>query len=248
MFETVLYEKSEGIGYITLNRPRALNAVNLKMRDELYQVLGAVREDPEVGVVILRGAGERAFCAGADISEFGTAPSQAVARWVRWARDLWGQFLAQEKALIAAMHGFAVGAGIEMAMCCDFRLATPEAQFGLPEVGLGMVPTAGGSQTLLRHIPLGKALEMTLTGDRIGAAEALELGLVHKIVSREELLPQAQSLAQKLLAQPPQAVRAAKEAVARGLNLSLAEGLALETRLARRLGEAQAASSGTPAR
>jgi len=116
-FETIIYEKRDGLACITLNRPRALNAVNIRMRDELYEVLPAVRDDPEVVAAILKGAGERAFCAGADITEFGTAPSVVIARQVRWERDLWGLFLSLPKPLIAAIHGYAVGAGIEMALC-----------------------------------------------------------------------------------------------------------------------------------
>ncbi|MBI4297316.1 MAG: enoyl-CoA hydratase/isomerase family protein [Chloroflexi bacterium] len=230
-FQTILYSKEGPLAYITLNRPQALNAVSIQMRDELYAVLGSVAEDPDVQAVILQGVGERAFCAGADISEFGTAPSRAIARRVRWQRDLWGLFLAQEKPLIAAIHGYALGAGVEMALCCDLRVASEEAQFGLPEVGLGMVPTAGGTQTLPRHIPLGKAMEMVLLGDRIGAGEALRLGLVNRVVPRPRLLPTAQEMASRILSLSPVAVRLAKAAVVRGLDLSLEAGLALESRL-----------------
>jgi enoyl-CoA hydratase len=230
-FQTITYEKRDGLAYITLNRPQALNAVNIKMRDELYEVLPAVRDDPEVQAAILRGAGERAFCAGADITEFGTTPSVVIARRVRWERDLWGLFLSLPKPLIVAIHGYAVGAGIEMAMCCDLRVASDDARFGLPEVGLGMVPTAGGSQTLPRTIPPGKAAELILTGDLIDAAEAFRLGLVNRVVSRADLLPTAEALARRIMSYPQIAVRCAKEAVTRGLQLGLEQGLELESQL-----------------
>ena len=230
-FETIIYEKRDGLAYITLNRPQALNAVNIKMRDELYEVLPAVRDDPEVQAAILRGAGERAFCAGADITEFGTTPSVVIARRVRWERDLWGLFLSLPKPLIVAIHGYAVGAGIEMAMCCDLRVASDDARFGLPEVGLGMVPTAGGSQTLPRTIPPGKAAELILTGDLIDAAEAFRLGLVNRVVPRIDLLPTTEALARRVMSHPQAAVRAAKEAVTRGLELGLEQGLELESQL-----------------
>lgn len=230
-FETVIYQKKDGIGYITLNRPQALNAVNLKMRDELYQVLPAVRDDPEVLLAILNGAGERAFSAGADITEFGTAPSPVIARQVRWERDLWGLFLAVPKPIIAAIHGFALGAGVEMAMCCDLRIASEDARFGLPEVGLGMIPTAGGSQTLPRVLLPGWATAPILTGEIIDAAEALRLGLIQQVVPRDELIPAAEALARKIMSRGQVAVRYVKEAVNRGLDLSLEQGLELESKL-----------------
>src|SRR4030043_1876445 len=162
-FETIVYEKKDGIAYITLNRPQALNAVNIKMRDELYEVLPAIDDDPEVMAGIIKGAGDRGFSAGADITEFGTTPSQTIARQVRWERDLWGQFLGVSKPLIPAIHGFALGAGVERSLCCDIRIASEDARFGLPEVGIGIIPAAGGTQTVPRTIGRGRALEKLLT-------------------------------------------------------------------------------------
>ena len=234
-FETIIYEKNDGIAYITLNRPRALNAVNIKMRDELYEVLPAIKDDPEVMVAIIKGAGERAFSAGADISEFGTTPSPAIARQVRWERDLWGMFLSIPKPVIAAVHGFALGAGIEMAMCCDIRLASEDAQFGLPEVNLGMIPTAGGSQTMPRLILLGRVSEIILTGDRIDAEEALRIGLVNRVVPRPQLLAAAEDISRRIMSLDQRAVRYAKEAVTRGLDMPLEQGLEVERRLSARL-------------
>ena len=230
-FKVIIYEKKDDIGYITLNRPEALNAYNIQMRDELYQVLGVIRDDPEVRVAILQGAGERAFCAGADLTEFLTAPSPVIARRVRWERDVWGLFLSISKPLIAALHGYVLGSGVEIALCCDIRLASEDARFGLPESGLGIIPAAGGSQTLPRVIGGAGALEMLLTGRLIEAKEALRLKLVNRVVPRADLLPEVVRLAKKIKAYNPLAVRYAKEAVARGLDMSLEQGLELEARL-----------------
>ena len=231
-FETIIYEKRDDIGYVTLNRPDALNVYNLRMRDELYQVLGAIKDDAEVKVAIFRGAGERAFCAGADLSEFLTAPSPIIARQVRWERDIWGLFLSITKPLIAALHGYVLGSGIEIALCCDIRLASEDAQFGLPELGLGIIPAAGATQTLPRVIGRAKALEILLTGRWIKAEEAHHLKLVNRVVSRNELLPEVERLARKIADFDPVAVSYAKQAITRGLDLSLEEGLELEARLA----------------
>lgn len=230
-FEVIIYEKQNNIGYVTLNRPQALNAYNIQMRDELYQVLGAIKDDSEVRVVVFAGAGERAFCAGADLTEFLTAPSPVIARQVRWERDVWGLFLSIDKPLIAALHGYVLGDGIEIALCCDIRLASEDAQFGMPEPGLGIIPAAGGTQTLPRTINKAKALEMLLTGKWINAEEALRLKLVNQVISRKELLPRAEELANKIAAYDPIAVSYAKQAIIRGLDLSLEQGLELETRL-----------------
>ena len=230
-FETIVYEKNDGIAYLTLNRPQALNAVNVKMRDELYEVLPAIDDDPEVMLAIVRGAGDRAFSAGADITEFGTVPSQTIGRQVRWERDLWGRFLGVSKPLIAAMHGFALGAGVEMSMCCDIRIASDDARFGLPEVGLGMVPTAGGSQTMPRLVPLGMSLPALLTGEIISAREALRVGLLHRVVPRPDLMSTAEELARTMMSRGQTAVRCAKQAIGIGLDLTLEQGLELEARL-----------------
>jgi len=230
-FEVIIYEKRDGIGYVTLNRPQALNAYNLKMRDELYQVLGAIQDDLEVKVAIFKGAGERAFCAGADLTEFLTAPSPVIARQVRWERDVWGLFLNITKPLIAALHGYVLGSGIEIALCCDIRLASEDTQFGLPEVGLGIIPAAGGTQTLPRIIGRAKALEVLLTGRWIRADEARRLKLINQVVSRADLLPAVERIARKMRDYDPIAVSCVKQAITRGLDLSLNEGLELEARL-----------------
>jgi enoyl-CoA hydratase/carnithine racemase len=234
-FEVVIYEKQDGIAYITLNRPKALNAYNIKMRDELYEVLGAIKDDPDVDVVVLKAAGEKAFCAGADLTEFLTAPPPVFARKARFERDIWGRFLSVEQPVIAALHGYVLGSGIEMSLCCDIRLASEDARFGLPEPGLGIIPAAGGSQTLPRTIGRAAALEILLSGRWIDAGEALRLKLVNRVLKRPDLLPAAEKLARKIQSFDRQAVRYLKQAVWRGLDLPLAEGLALESTLAKRL-------------
>jgi enoyl-CoA hydratase len=231
-FETIIYQKQNNIAWVTLNRPQALNAYNIRMRDELYQVLGAIKDDPEVRVAIFRGAGERAFCVGADLTEFLTAPSPLIARRARWERDVWGLFLSLPQPLIAALHGYVLGSGIEIALCCDIRLASEDAQFGLPEPGLGIIPAAGGSQTLPRVIGGAKALEVLLSGRWLKAEEAKQLKLVNRVVPRKGLIAEAEKLAKKLAGLDPVVVASAKQAVTRGLDLSLEQGLRLEARLA----------------
>lgn len=237
----ILYEKDGGIAWITLNRPDVLNAINMEMRDELWQTLHAAQDDPEVRAVIFKGAADRAFSAGADVSEFGTAPSFAEARRARRERDLWGFMLSLDEVLIAAIHGYALGAGIELPMCCDIRIATPDARLGLPEVSLGYIPSAGGTQTLPRHVPPGLALHMILTGDPIDAETAYRAGLVQRIVPRERLYAEAETLARHIISRPAATVALAKRAIIDGLELPLDQALALESRLAlRALGTAEA--------
>jgi enoyl-CoA hydratase/carnithine racemase len=237
-FEVIIYEKQDGVAYITLNRPKALNAYSVKMRDELYEALGAIKDDPEVRVVILKGAGEKAFCAGADLTGFLTAPPPVFARQARFERDLWGLFTGLEKPFIAAMHGYVLGSGLEMALCCDIRLASEDAQFGLPEPGLGIIPAAGGSQTLPRVVGRAAALDMLLSGRWLTAPEALKINLVNRVLPCAGLYPEAQKIADKIKSCSPEAISAAKQAVTRGLDLPLTQGLELEARLSRGLSNA----------
>ena len=235
VFETLIYEKEDAIGHVRLNRPEALNAYNIQMRDDLYSVLSAIRDDDEVRVVILKGEGEKAFCAGADLKEFLSAPSPVAARQIRFDRDVWGLFLGIPQPLIAALHGYVLGSGIEIALCCDIRIASEDARFGLPEVGLGIIPAAGGTQTLPRIVGKGKALEMLLTNRWIDAEEACEIRLVNQVVHREKLFETARDMATKIASHDPRAVKYAKQAVVRGLDLPLSEGLLLEKMLASHL-------------
>jgi enoyl-CoA hydratase/carnithine racemase len=231
-FKTIIYEKNEHVACITLHRPAAMNAFNIQMRDDLYEVLSAIRDDSEVRVAILKGSGEKAFCSGADLSEFLSAPSPVAARQVRFARDVWGLFLSIPQPLIAALHGYVLGSGLEMALFCDIRIAAEDACFGLPEVSLGIIPAAGGTQTLPRVMGSPRALEMLLTKRRLNAEEAYQAGLVNRVTSRDTLLTVVEQMAQDIASLNPLAVRYAKEAVVRGAELPLAEGLALEKTLA----------------
>jgi enoyl-CoA hydratase/carnithine racemase len=239
-FETVAYEKRDAVAWVTLSRPEVLNAYNMRMRDELVEVFGAVRDDPDVRALVLRGAG-RAFCAGADLTEFGTAPSPTIARRIRFARDVWATLLAIEVPSVAALHGYVFGSGLEMALYCDLRLAAVGTMFGMPEVRLGMIPAAGGSQTIPRVARLGPALDVLLTGRRFDAAEALRLGLVTRVVPTDALAAETATLAATLAALDPAAARATRRAVYDGLDLPLAQGLRLEARLAATLRRANPA-------
>ena len=233
-FETLIYEKEDALALVTLNRPRVLNAFNIQMRDDLFEVLNAIRDDDEVRVALLKGAGKKAFCAGADLSEFLTAPSPVAARQIRFDRDVWGLLLSIPQPLIAVLHGYVLGSGIEMALCCDLRIASDDAQFGLPEVELGIIPAAGGTQTLPRAVGRACALEMLLTGRRIDAREALQRKLVNRVVPADRLLETARGMAEKIAARDPDIIKGIKKAVMDGMDLPLAQGLDLEKMLATR--------------
>jgi enoyl-CoA hydratase/carnithine racemase len=231
-FETLIYEKEGALALVTLNRPQFLNAYNIQMRDDLFEVLNAIRDDDEVRVALFKGAGEKAFCAGADLSEFLTAPPPVAARQIRFDRDVWGLFLRIPQPLIAVLHGYVLGSGIEMALCCDLRITSDDTQFGLPEVELGIIPAAGGTQTLPRAVGRGNALDMLLTGRWIDAREALRIKLVNRIVPGDRLMETARGMAEKIAAGDPGAVKGIKQAVVRGMDLPLAQGLDLEKMLA----------------
>jgi enoyl-CoA hydratase/carnithine racemase len=231
-FETLIYEKEGALALVTLNRPQFLNAYNIQMRDDLFEVLNAIRDDDEVRVALFKGAGEKAFCAGADLSEFLTAPPPVAARQIRFDRDVWGLFLRIPQPLIAVLHGYVLGSGIEMALCCDLRITSDDTQFGLPEVELGIIPAAGGTQTLPRAVGQGNALDMLLTGRWIDAREALRIKLVNRIVPGDRLMETARGMAEKIAAGDPGAVKGIKQAVVRGMDLPLAQGLDLEKMLA----------------
>lgn len=182
MGELVLFDiDSRGVATITLNRPERLNAINMAMRDLLWTYLEACRDTPAVRVIVFRGEG-RAFSAGADISEFGTAPSIMASRRARHDRDVWGELLNHRCHTIARMHGYCYGAGLELPLCCDVRVAASDATFALPEVTLGYIPSAGGTQTLPRRVPPGVAAHMILSGEPIGAEAALRWWLVDRVV------------------------------------------------------------------
>ena len=232
MFTTIEYAKSGHVATITLNRPEVVNVYSVQMRDDLYQALQAVGDDSDVQGAILTGAGPKGFCAGADLREFGTAPSQAMARSVRWERDVWGVMSSLNKPLVAAIHGFCLGLGVEIACLCDFRIATAEATFGTPEVALGLVPGAGGTQTLMRVVGQARAMELLLTGKRIDAQVALDMGLITKIVPPGQHVAAGEALLEQVLQHPAAAVAAAKTTVYQGMDLPLVQALEAEYRKA----------------
>ena len=205
------------------------------MRDELYETLKLLRDDPNAKVAILKGSGERGFCAGADLTEFGTAPSQVIAREVRWERDLWGLFHTQPKPIVAALHGYVIGSGIEIASLCDIRIAADNCIFRMPEVALGMVPAAGGTQTIPRLIGTSRTSEFILSNRVMEVGEARKIGLVDRVVPRSELLKECLSVCRILSRHDNSALILARRAILLGLDLSLSEGLKLEKRFAETL-------------
>jgi enoyl-CoA hydratase/carnithine racemase len=230
-FSTIIYEKLGHIGRVTLNRPDVLNAYSVAMRDDLYEVLGAVADDDDVRVLVIRGAG-RAFCAGADLREFGTAPSPVAARQVRFARDVWMRLNELPCPTIMQLHGFVFGSGLEIALFGTFRIAAEGTQFRLPEVQLGMVPAAGGTQTLPRVAGAGAAVELLLTGRQFDTAEAFRMRMLSRIVPSDRLEPEVNQLAATLATLNPSVVSAVLRAVREGSELPMQQALELENRLA----------------
>ena len=234
-FQTILYDKRDAVAFITLNRPDAVNAFNVQMRDDLAEVLAAVRDDPDVRGLLIAGAGDKGFCAGADLTEFGTAPSQAIARRVRWERDLWSALADLPAPVIAAVHGHCIGSGVEIAALCDLRIAARDAVFAMPEASLGLIPAAGGTQTIPHIIGESSAAALVLAGERLNAHDALRRGLVHWTVPRELLLSEAERRLRSVIEAPPQVLALVKRAVREGRDLPLHDALQLERRLAAQL-------------
>ena len=227
-YETIRVETADGVATITLNRPDVLNAMNDVMRRELLQAFNDLATDEAVRVIVVTGTGERAFSAGADIRGF-VEPQEPVAfREHRRRIDFRQVMETCPQPILAAIRGYALGGGLELALACDIRVAGDDAQLGLTEVNLAIIPGGGGTQRLPRVVGRGKALEMILTGARINAAEALRIGLVERVVPAAETLTATQSLARTLAAKAPVALRYAKEAVVKGLGMSLSDGLRLE--------------------
>jgi enoyl-CoA hydratase/carnithine racemase len=205
MPDLVLFDiDPRGVARITLNRPERLNAINMEMRDLLWTYLLACRDNPDVRLILFLGEGA-AFSAGADISEFGTAPSVMAARRARHERDVWGELIGHRCITVAAMHGYCYGAGLELPLCCDYRLAAAGTRFALPEVTLGYIPSAGGTQTLPRVAPPGVAAHMILSGEPIGTDDALRWGLVDRVVDDAALGAAVNQEVAKLLATSPAA-------------------------------------------
>lgn len=239
----VIYEKQGLLGFIWLNRPGVHNAFNLAMRDALFESLLAVRDDPEVRVAILMGRGP-SFCSGGDVTEFGTAPSPTAARAARWKRDVAGLLASIPKPMVAGVHGYAVGGGLEFALLCDLCVLSSDARLCYPETGLGTIPGVGGTQTTARLAGRTRALEAIWSGRWIAPEEAVAWGLAVQVVPRARLLAVVKSLALTLAQLDPDLVACTKRAVWEGGDLALARGLALERTLALRL-DSQQRSRGT---
>ena len=233
-FQTLLFQKHDAVAHISLNRPQVVNAYNIQMRDDFSEALSAVSQDPEVGALLITGEG-RGFCAGADLTEFGSAPSQVIARRVRWERDVWGQLVNLDKPIVAAVHGYCIGSGLEIALLCDLRIGATGTVFALPEVQLGMIPAAGGTQTLPRVVGRSQALDLLLTGRRIESEEALEMGLVTRLTAPESLRDEAWQLTASLAEPTTKAMVGMKQLLRQGMDLDLPRALELERRVAARL-------------
>jgi enoyl-CoA hydratase len=227
MPETILMEREGRVAILTINRPDKLNALNDQVREDMLEALGQIENDDAIGVVVITGAGDKSFIAGADIGEFaGRSPfDQRHAMRSPRIFDVMGSF---PKPVIAMINGFCLGGGCELALSCDLRIASERARFGQPEINLGLIPGGGGTQRLPRLVSLGHALRLILTGDMIGAAEAKEIGLVEMIVPHEELRAKTLELANKIASKSPLTVKVAKEAVRASQRLAVEEGILYE--------------------
>ena len=229
MYETILVDCDGAIATITLNRPSVLNALNLSMIRELHTAVAQLESDESVRAIILTGAGDRAFAAGADISELSALDSaQAGERAMRHGQALTRAFERMSKPVIAAVNGFALGGGCELAMSADIRIASEKARFGQPEVNLGLIPGFGGTQRTARLLGRGMAMYLCLSAEMIDAAEAHRVGLVERVVPPDQLIAEAKRIAGVIASKAPLAVAATKRAIDDGISLSIDEGLAIE--------------------
>ncbi len=227
--ENILLKIENRIGFITLNRPEVYNALNAALLGELGEALDHIRENPEIGMVILTGAGEKAFVSGADISEI--PASNALLAWdtSRKHQSVLNQLERLGKPSIAAINGYCLGGGLEIAMACTLRIASENARLGLPELGLGLVPGFGGTQRLTRLVGRTKAMEMILTAKPIDAQEAFRIGLINQIVPLSELVPKAVEMAESILKNGSTAIRLAMDLMLRGQDMSLDDSMAFES-------------------
>jgi enoyl-CoA hydratase/carnithine racemase len=226
--ENLLYEKKGAIAYVTLNRPRVMNALNHRTWEDLRAAFEDARDDAAVRGVILTGAGDKAFIAGADISELAHLSAVEASTSSSFGQAVLDLVENLGKPVIAAVNGFALGGGCETAMACTIRIASEKAKFGQPEVALGLVPGGGGTQRLPRLVGKGRALQLILSGQMIGAQEAHRIGLVNEVVPAAELIARAEAILRKIFSNAPVAVRLSLEAVHKGMETSQAEGLSLE--------------------
>jgi len=227
-YNTLLYEKEDGIGIVTINRPASLNALNGEVYAELYELFQEIENDSEVRVVILTGSGEKAFVAGADVPEMQPQNTVEISSFIEKDRKASDRIYTLSKPVIAAINGYALGGGCELAMCCDLRIASENARFGQPEINLGIIPGAGGTQRLTRLIGMTRAKELLYTGDMIDANTALMMGLVNKVVPPDSLMTEVKELARKLLTKSSRILAIIKAATTSGANMSLPDGLDLE--------------------
>ncbi len=230
-YENLLYERREQIGTITFNRPKVLNALNRKTMEELGEILASAYDDSEVRVLILTGAGDKAFVAGADINELAQRTPVDGKEFSLFGQEVLHRLETMGKPSIAAINGFALGGGCELALACTMRIASKTAKLGQPEVKLGIIPGYGGSQRLARLCGKGAAHELCLTGEMISAEEALRIGLVNRVVEPAELIPTSEAIAKKIAANAPLAVKFAMEAIEHGMEMPQEEGLFLEATL-----------------
>ncbi len=230
-YENLLFEIKDQIACITFNRPKVLNALNRKTVEELGDALNHAREDGSVRVLILTGAGEKSFVAGADINELAQRTPVDGKDFSLFGQEIFHRLETMGKPSIAAINGFALGGGCELALSCTMRIASKNARLGQPEVKLGIIPGYGGSQRLARLCGKGIAHELILSGEMISADEALRVGLVNRVVEQVELIPTAESIAKKIAANAPLAVKFAMEAVEHGMEMPQEEGLFLEATL-----------------
>src|SRR6266404_6230312 len=229
--ENVLYEKKGPIAYVTLNRPKVLNALNTKTWEELRAAFEIARDDDEVRGVILTGAGDRAFIAGADINELARLTAVEGEKSSSFGQAVLNLVENLGRPVIAAINGFALGGGCETAMACTIRIASETAKFGQPEVKLGVLPGGGGTQRLPRLVGKGRALQLILTGEMISAQEAYRIGLVNEVVPAAELITRAETILKQIFSNAPIAVKYSLEAVNKGLETTQSEGLSLEASL-----------------
>lgn len=227
MYQTIRYEKQENIGIITIDRPEALNALNSTVILELIDVIGQVEQDGELRALIITGEG-RSFVAGADIGEQCPMDLTAGRNWGRRGSALMRRIEKLEIPTIAAVNGFALGGGCELAMACDIIVASEKAKFGQPEVGLGIIPGFGGTQRMARIIGTGPAMELIYTADTIDAQRALEIGMVNHVVPADQLMDEAMKLAQKICTNAQKAIRASKLAIRRGIDCDISTAVSYE--------------------
>ncbi len=228
---TLIYEHSEGVGLLTIDRPEKMNAISTELTNELDALLDRIEQDETLRVLIITGQGEKAFVAGADIEELVDRNARQGREVTRLRQELFARIENLSIPVIAAVNGYALGGGLELALACSIRICSENAQFGAPEVKLGIIPGDGGTQRLPRLVGLGRAMEMILTGDFIDAGQAHQIGLVNHVVAQEELLEKAQELAAKIASRPPLAIQYAKQAVNRSMEGDTAGGYALESYL-----------------